>query len=192
MENYVDPASMAENAGAVRLSREKFAELRDDILKVSGAKKAYFNKQYKRISQYLQNGDTQPAVVASVSPLIVSAYSDEMDAVVFLRFPDELTAKYGLQAGTRLVTSCVYTSGDKIAKDLRPGQRYLEQFSDVTPVVQLFLSDEEAMIRARTELFNEDVWSRVTDLTQERTAQKIAPRDGFGYFTEFNLLFMIF
>lgn len=54
--------------------------LRDDVLKVPFLKKGYYNRQFERINQYLAYGDTQPAVVSSLNPLVISAYSDEMDA----------------------------------------------------------------------------------------------------------------
>ncbi len=192
MENYVDPDSMASNSGSVRLSKQKFTELRDNVLKIGMVKKLYYNKQFRRIDQYLQNGDTQPAIVVSESPFIVSAYSDEMDAVIFLKFPDELAIRYNLKKGSRLVTSNIYFLGSKISSDIQTGSNYLNQYVEFTPVVQLFLCDDENYIINRTGIFNEEMWNRVIMLTEERENKNIAPRDGFYYFTKFNLLFMIF
>ncbi len=192
MANYIDENSMASNPGAVCLSREKFKELRDKILRVNPLKKIYFNKQFRRIDQYLRNGDTQPAVVLSISPLIISVYSEDMDAVLFLKFPEELASKYGLSVGSRLVSSNVYFEGTKLAKDIQTGTGYTHSFVNFTPVIPLFLSSDEGFIRSRTNLFEEDVWNRLKLLTEEKAAKNITPRDGFYYFTEFNILFMIF
>jgi hypothetical protein len=192
MANYIDEKSMASNPGAVCLSREKFKELRDTILRVNPLKKIYFNKQFRRIDQYLRNGDTQPAVVVSISPLIISVYSEDMDAVLFLKFPEELASKYGLIAGSRLVSSNVYFEGTKLAKDIQTGSGYTHSFVNFTPVIPLFLSSDEEFIRSRINLFEEDVWNRLKILTEEKASKNIAPRDGFYYFTEFNILFMIF
>lgn len=192
MSNYVNENSMASNPGAVCLSREKFKELRDKILRVNPLKKIYFNKQFKRIDQYLRNGDTQPAIVVSVSPLIISVYSEDMDAVLFLKFPEELAAKYGLSVGARLVSTNVYFEGTKLAKDIQTGTGYTHSFVNFTPVIPLFLSNDEGFIRSRVNLFEEAEWNRLKLLTEERAAKNIAPRDGFYYFTEFNILFMIF
>lgn len=192
MSNYVNENSMASNPGAVCLSREKFKEIRDKILKINPLKKIYFNKQFRRIDQYLRNGDTQPAVVVSVSPLIISVYSEDMDAVLFLKFPEKLAEKYGLTIGTRLVSTNVYFEGTKIADDIQTGMGYTHSFTDFTPVIPLFLSSDEGFIRSRVNLFEEDEWNRLRLLTEKRAAKNIAPRDGFYYFTEFNILFMIF
>lgn len=192
MKNYVDPDSMASNPGEIQISRKKFVQLRDEILKVSPLKKIYYNKQFKRIGQYLINGDMQPAVVVSVQPFIVSVYSDEMDAVLFLHFPEKLAEMYGLTVGSRLVSSNIYFEGDKIAKDIKPGEGYERQFVNYVPVIQLFLCDDEKTAVENTEIFDEEMWNRLSQLTFERASKRIKPRDGFYYMTKFNLLFMIF
>lgn len=192
MENYVDPNSHAENAGGITLSREKYDFLRDNILKLSGLKKAYFNKQAKRMGQYLKNGDTQPAVVVSESPFIIAVYSDELDGVQFVKFPEVLAEMYNLHTGSRLVCSNVYTPGTKPVRDIKAGPGYLGQYCDFTPTVQLFLADEENYVRSRTDLFPEEHWRMVEELAQQRFSKRHKVRDGFAPMTKFRLLFMIF
>lgn len=192
MKNYVDPNTVASNPGSIELSRNKFDELRDDILNVSPLKKIYFNHQFKRINQYLLNGDTQPALVVSTSPLIISAYSEDMDAVVFLRFPNELVSKYNLKAGMRLITVNIYFEGDKVARDIKPGKDYSNDWVNFVPMIPLFLCDNEDYILNRTEIFDEQIWSKVERYTEERAKRHKKPRKGFYYLTKFNLLFLIF
>lgn len=192
MGNYVDSNTVAENAGGVRLSEEKFAQVRDEILKLSFIKKMYCNKQFQRINDFMVHGDTQPAVVYSVNPLIISAYSDEMDGVVFLEFPDELAEMYNLRAGMRLVTSNVYKVGMKVSKDITVGSGYLKRYTDFTPIVQLFLTKDEDYSMKRTELFDEEIWKKVESLTAEYAHSGNKPRNGFFYLTKFNGGSMIF
>lgn len=183
MGNYTDPTTFAENSGNVKLSETKFAQVRDDILKLSGLEKSNYNSNFERINEFIMEGDTQPAVVYSVAPLIISAYSDEMDGVVFLEFPDQLTEMYDLQKGTRLVTSNMYKYGNKPVKDINAGDDYLKRYSDFTPIVQLFLTDSENYAMRRTELFDEQVWDRVNRLTEEYSRSGNEAREGFYYFT---------
>ena len=190
--NYVDPNTAAENAGNVLPSREKFDYIRDELLHVKGFKKVYFNKQFNRLGGYLMNGDTQPAVVVSLSPLIISAYSDEMDGVLFLKFPDALADMYGLSVGARLVTSTIYIPGNKPVKDVYAGPYYMGNYCDFTPTVQLFMCDGEDSIRNRTSLFGEDVWKRGEEMSFSRFSQKHKTRDGFQLMTKFRLLLLIF
>ena len=62
----------------------------------------------ERYAEHLLLGDSRAAVVVSTNPLMVTAYSDEMDAAILLRFPAFLVSKYALQVGTRLLTVNTY------------------------------------------------------------------------------------
>ena len=194
MGNYTDNRTFAENAGNVGLSERKFAQVRDEILKVSFIGKIQYNGRFQRINEFMMKGDTQPAVVYSVNPLIISAYSDEMDGVVFLEFPDELAEMYNLYEGMRLVTSNVYKYGNKPVKDINAGVDYLKRYSDFTPIVQLFLTDNENYAMRRTELFDEEKWDRVNRLTEEYSRSGNKARKGFYYMTKINggMIFCIF
>lgn len=188
MGQYVSSNTRASNPGKCKLSKVKFAKLRDEILCLKGLKKAHFTNQFNRINDYLMNGDTQPAVVVSLSPLIVSAYSDEMDAVIFLQFPEKLAELYSLEVGTRLVTSNVYHVNFKKAKDITVGSEYLKRYSDFEPLVQLFLGFDDENIRGRTYIFGDDIWQKVLQMTRERMEKDIPPRDGFATITKFKLV----
>ncbi len=135
------------------------------------------------VSRALCFGDTQPAVVVSVEPLIIAAYSDEMDGVVMLRFPSEFVEKYSLCPGFRLTTSNVYFTPRQLANDIFVGEDYSRQYNDFTPIVQLFLGKNDEKISAKVGLFSEEVWDKVVDKANEY--RKLHPqlwRDGFFYF----------
>ena len=154
--NYVDPNTVADNPGGVTLSRKKLNKIMN-MLNLNLSDRLYFCKQKKRIQVYMEKGDVQPAVVCSVSPLLVAAYSDEMDAVVMLSFPQKLAEIYNLSVGTRLVTSNVYKHrvGFPKAPDIFIGEDYLGRYSNFTPIIQLFLSDDEEYIKSRVNIFTE-------------------------------------
>lgn len=184
MRQYVDPNSFADNAGGISVSKKKFTYIRDKVLKIPFLKKIDYNRQFDRVNAFLCQGDTQPALVISLHPLVISAYSDEMDAVVLLQFPDKLADMYGLREGTRLVTSNVYRygTGSEVASDIIPGSGYMHRYSNVIPIVQLFFSDDEEYIKSRIRLFDEDQWDRLQALTEEKLRHNIKMRDGFYYF----------
>lgn len=180
---FLNPDSVAENPGGIRLSSKKYKQ----ILKLLGDSAVKFPHTLslkKRIDEYLNMGDTQPAVVVSVKPFTVAAYSDEMDAVVMLRFPDEFAEKYSLTVGSRLVTSNVYAYGNAFnaARDIFVGKNYLNRYSDFIPMVSLFLSDDELFVKNRTKLFDEKVWERVNRKAQRYiTNHPDLYRNGFYY-----------
>ncbi|MBO6113652.1 MAG: hypothetical protein J6P57_01210 [Lachnospiraceae bacterium] len=171
----------------MHLSKKKFKYIRDKLIVISPKVKKAYNNQFDRIDEFLSCGDTQPAIVKSVEPLIISAYSDELDAVIFLRFPDVLVDKYKLKIDDRLVTSNIYERYvDGFEKDISPGDFWLGRYSNYNPLVQLFLSDEEDFIRKRIELFDEDKWKRVEMLTQEKHNNgKFVCRYGFYCFNRY-------
>ncbi len=178
----------ADNPSNVKLKYKKFYQVRKLVCKTVKEQMAY-DMNTQLLGNILLKGDTQPAVVCSLDPFIVSAYSDEFDAVIFLRFPKELAETYGLSAGDRLVTACNYVAdGGKPAGDLFPGPSASGAYTDFVPVVQLFFAGKKQFlfaggddgIRARPSIFGENVWSRVDELTREY-AQKGLSRDGFFY-----------
>ena len=178
----------AENPGNAKLKYKKFYQVRKLVCK-SVKEQMAFDMNTQFLGNVLMFGDTQPAVVRSASPLVVSAYSDEMDAVIFLKYPDELAATYSLKPGDRLVTSVTYLPlQDKTAPDIFPGSGFSGQFGNFIPIVQLFFGgkkqilfaggDEE--IRNRISIFPEDLWERVEKLTEEYAERGLC-RDGMFF-----------
>ncbi len=175
-------ASQAENQANVKFSYKKYYSFRNKI-NTKFAGRFYSDMQIEFVTRALCYGDTQPAVVVSTEPLMIAAYSDEMDAVVMLKFPDEFVEKYSLSVGDRLTTSNVYFNADRCAPDVFVGEKYSRQYEDFMPIVQLFLGKKDDMIRSKTALFGEGVWDMVTDKANEYADQHPhLCRDGFFYF----------
>lgn len=180
----------AENSGNAKFSNKKYYQIRALIFSKFGSFKALGEKmradmRIQYVAEVLKNGDTQPALVASAEPFLISAYSDEMDAVVMLEFPKELMVKYKLSVGSRLVASCVYGEDgpSDTVDDIFPGEGCLGKFRAFFPVVQLFLASNEDEVVARTSLFDEDKWRRVESLTKEYLEKHPGmKRDGFRIF----------
>lgn len=175
-------AAKAENQANVKFSYKKYYSFRNRV-NPKFAGRFYSDMQIDFVSRVLCYGDTQPAVVVSTEPLLIGAYSDEMDAVILLRFPAEFVQQYNLSVGTRLTTSNTYFVGDQCARDIFVGEHYSRQYADFMPIVQLFLGKKDEKIRAKTELFGEDIWNTVRDKSEEYI--RFHPdlcRDGFFYF----------
>lgn len=172
----------AENQANVKFSYKKYYSFRNRI-NTKFSEKFYSDMQVTDVTRALCYGDTQPAVVVSVEPLLIAAYSDEMDAVAMLLFPSDFAERYGLRPGSRLTTSNIYFGGTRCAADLFPGANFSHQFSDFMPIVQLFLGKKDEKIKKKVELFPESRWQRVEQLASEyREAHPDLSRDGFNYF----------
>lgn len=172
----------ADNQANVSLSYKKYYAVRKLICKTFGEKFGY-DMRMNSATMALKYGDTQPALVVSANPLRIAAYSDELDAVVMLRFPEELARQYDLSEGTRLTTANVYLyEYGPYGKDYFPGAGFTHQFADFVPVVQLFLGKNDEKIRSKVNLFDAATWEKVAGLAEEYQAEHPGmERDGFFY-----------
>ena len=172
----------ASNQANVKFSYKKYYSFRNRINTTFGGRfRSDMCIDY--VARALCYGDTQPALVVSVSPLTIAAYSDEMDGVLMLRFPDEFVDKFNLYPGMRLTTSNVYFRGEGFPADIMIGEDFCHQYTDFLPIVQLFLGKNNEKIKAKAELFGEDIWSRVEEKAAQYTRKHPDLfRDGFYYF----------
>ncbi|MBR4434671.1 MAG: hypothetical protein IKS90_01065 [Clostridia bacterium] len=178
----VDKNSWATLPGNAEFSFKKYRYIRRSALK-GIALKLHADLRIKYVSDILRSGDTNPALVMSTAPLIVSCYSFDMDAVIMLEFPSALAEEYTLKTGDRLVTANVYSLGKAVLFDIFPGIEYSNMYIDFTPVVQLFLSKNDEEIRARTSLFDEACWQKVERLSNAYiTEHPTMRRKGFFCF----------
>lgn len=174
--------SQAEHPAHVRFSYKKYYSFRNRI-HTTFPQRFHADMQIDFVSRALYYGDTQPALVMSVNPLLIAAYSDEMDAVVMLRFPADFAETYGLMPGSRLTTSNIYFTGSQLASDIFLGENYCRQYVDFVPIVQLFVGKKDDLIRGKSQLFGEEMWNRVRETADEYI--RLHPdlsRDGFFYF----------
>jgi hypothetical protein len=137
-----------------------------------------------QVADHLSSGDSRAAVVVSRAPLLVAAYTDELDCIAMLQFPAELGLKYDLHVRDRLLTVNRYASEGSLATDLEHGPLSYMRFSNFQPVIADFLTDDADRLRQRKSRINEDEWIRTWVLGQrylERFGK--AARDGRPLFS---------
>ncbi len=145
--------STASDPGNVSLSREKLEVLYPNFFAFSGLLMRLWKSlsgsapfSASTIEKHLQFGDSRAAVVISVSPLLVAAYSDERDCVVMLKFPEDLVATYRLKPGSKLITVNTYMKGPKRpVADLIEGPLSRGNWHNVIPMIADFLSDDRRL-----------------------------------------------
>ena len=71
-------SAQAENPGKVKFSYKKYYSFRNRINTTFGGR-FHADMCIDNVTRALFYGDTQPALVMSVAPLTVAAYSDEID-----------------------------------------------------------------------------------------------------------------
>lgn len=161
-----NPMGGASTPGNVSLSDFKLKMLRPDIYGLGGSFKRVLSKfgigfsARDMILAILAAGDTQPAVVVSLKPLLVSAYSDEFDAVVILDVPEALKDVYALKLGTRLLTCCFYGQDDQLQNDILVGPGCSKRWQVFMPVIADICSGDYHRIRQHKHKVTEDDWHK--------------------------------
>ena len=164
---YHDNHSVASDPGGVTLSKERILKLEPALAAApadaSPAERAKYSLDM--LTEHLKFGDSRAAVVVSVDPLLVAAYTDELDCVVMLRFPDWLVKEYKLEVGSPLVT--VNTYPRQQAPDLVHGPADLKRWGNVFPIIADFVTDDMDRVKARKAEITEDEWKRCAEMASE-------------------------
>lgn len=181
----LDDSTLASNPGGISLSQTKLKALRPDLYGIGGIKetlKEFFQVGLPMriyIKEQLQNGDTRAAVVVSIAPLIVAAYTDELDCVAMLEFPSFLKKTYDLEIGARLLTVNCYGQGGNYPRDFILGPKLIERWTSFHPMIAEFLSHDLDHIDARKREISEVEWDRAKRMGDEYLqARPGVTRDG--------------
>jgi tetratricopeptide (TPR) repeat protein len=147
----------ASNSGGFSLDKSKLRALFPNV--------DWTADQIAHLSEHLRLGDTRAAIVASVRPLVISAYSDELDAVILVQFPDVLVSQYALAAGDRLVVSWIYPKRHQTPNDVVLGEHNLRRYDNGAPLVAEFFSNSVDKIKKRKSDVSAAEWERIKILT---------------------------
>lgn len=111
-------------------------------------------------------GDSRAALVMSIEPLLVAAYTDELDCIAMLSFPNNLVTEYGLECGTRLLTVNLYARVGAHASDLVNGPASSHRYTNFTPLIAEFVSNDHTRIEERKRNIEETEWQRALEYGQ--------------------------
>lgn len=169
----LDDTTSASDPGQINLSHPKLRILRPDLYGISGILKsvlAFFRIGFPEriyIEEQLQCGDSRAAVVISTAPLLIAAYTDELDCIAMLRFPDDFVHQYKLSDGKRLLTVNCYGNSEDYDPDLIPGSEMIKRWTGFHPLIADFLTDNYDRIRMRKEQISEKEWQRTRMMGKE-------------------------
>lgn len=167
--------SGASAPGGIRLCRNHLRHIRPDFFGLAG----YFlrvESRYKdwpierdRIERHLRVGDSRAAVVVSTAPLLVAAYTDELDCVAMLRFADELSLvdRFNLIDGSQLLTINTYSTFEDGDQDLIPGPEDSKSFTGFEPIIADFLTTDLDRLANRKQTIPAEEWQRALMMGKE-------------------------
>lgn len=162
----IDNRTRALHPGKLRISHEKMRKLHPELYSpnvlfpVLRLVSPWHRKRYRQMERHLKNGDTRAAVVVSLQPLIIAAYTDELDGVALLNFPESYIEEYGLEMGSRLLSVNTYTRGRVPVVDLKNGPRAEGRYCNFSPWIADFLSDDRHRIDRHKQRIKESEWNR--------------------------------
>lgn len=180
MSKYHDDTTVASDPVAVRLARRRLAAWpRAESVLSRIARWIGGDEFAERIDEHLRLGDSRAAVVINCSPLLVAAYTDELDCVALLRFPVHFVDQFHLDVGTRLLTVNTYGTRAAVAADLIPGSGDQLRWQYFYPLIAEFLSDDSERIATRKAQITEAEWERCFALGRDYVrARPGVARDG--------------
>lgn len=119
----------------------------------------------------MKYGDTQPAVVVSVEPLLVACFAADMDAVALLCLPTEYGMLRNYQVGTRLLTLNSYdldrSNKNRRSEDIFEGEHTSGRFRMYGPLIADLYTKNIKRLNAIKEQIPEEVWTYVTELGEQ-------------------------
>jgi hypothetical protein len=179
------PTIQASNPGKLPLSVAKLRRLHPELFDKSGIGLAWDRLTglqeglVERLEEHLIYGDSRAAVVLSIDPLLVAAYTDVFDCIALLRFPDFLAEEYGLKPRSRLLTVNTYLRGLRMARDLEDSPRGHAYYANFQPAIADFVTEDLDRLRKRKQTIHNDEWALAWELGQEYLQRHgPAARDG--------------
>ena len=181
MSDYLDDNTEASNPGGVSLHKRKLKLFKQEL--------GFFDRIQQRflspnalLKEHLMLGDSRAAVVVSTSwGLIIAAYTDELDCVALLEFPEKYIKLYNLSVGSHLLTINTYVEGNFHVPDLIRGPKAYDDYINFHPIIAEFLSADMRKINMRKSEISAHEWSRTKKLGEQAIQRKLPTRNGSPY-----------
>ncbi len=166
----VSVGGSASNPGGFRLSHSKLKRFHPELYGLRGiCHNLFLNTQVlpvqhfrNLVAEHLMLGDSRAAIVMSTNPLLVAAYSDDLDCAVLLEFGRSLVRDYGLRAGSHLLTVNTYLSSGAAGSppDIVRGPQARAPWVDFRPLIADFLVDDCEQLAQRKNGISQAEWAR--------------------------------
>ncbi|MEO8798823.1 MAG: hypothetical protein ABI551_13125 [Polyangiaceae bacterium] len=188
MSKYHNDASAADMPGRLSLSESRLRLLQPELFGWRSLFVAvpWFGRvldaaqMRTMVGEHLQMGDANPALVVTTSPVvIIAAYTDELDALVLLRFDPIWAQLLHLVPNLRLLTINTYIRGTRVSPDIQEGARAMRRYANVYPLIAETLSDDQRAIQERKTTLDAELWNRAQELLTQRVSDdRVCVRDG--------------
>lgn len=165
MSRFHDDSTFASDPAKIRLSRRmmrrhwppgfffKFSPL--------------YRRFEARVAEHIQFGDSRAAIAVGLNPLLVAAFTDELDAVAILEYPDSVVKDLRTSVGDRLLTVNTYVRGTEIVGDISAGPLAYDRYVNFYPIIAEFVSPDLDKIENRKADIDEREWQRCQTMADD-------------------------
>jgi len=158
----LDYSTVASDPGGVQIADARLKRLCPDLFGAGRLKTEH--RQYREyLARHMALGDSRAAVVVALDPILVAAYTSELDCVAVLAFPSQVVDQ-PLVVGTRLLTVNTYHRGDFDQLDIDPGPRRADRWVGFHPVIADFICANPDVVEHRKREIDDAEWQRTLDL----------------------------
>jgi hypothetical protein len=119
------------------------------------------------IAEQMWLGSIHPAVVVSVSPDRIAAYSSDLDCVAILGYSAALLEGCGLRERSRLLTVNYYSDGPPDT-DIVFGPGKCTSWTGMQPIIADFLTTDQDRLEKQKEEIPDALWTRTWTIGRER------------------------
>lgn len=171
--------TFAGNPGRIQIDQKKLARYERNFQGCFGviAKILYalfrVPGEVAALEEHAQKGDCNAATVVNLVPLIVAAYSDELDAVALLQFTNREREEYELEVGTMLVSANKYflEVARTEADDITMGPANHNRWKNFQPVILNFIVSDPQRLEEICAGIPQYQWQRCLELGTEKFQQ---------------------
>jgi len=185
-------AEFASNRANLSLSEERLRRYQPEAFGLRGFLWSIRKRTRVKwlLGECLKYGDARAAIVGSLQPLVVAAFSDEFDSILALRFPDAMVEHFSLAVGQRLIAVNAYgRHGQSPARDIVQGPNARTLWGNFVPTIAEFFSDDLGRIKRLHSTISEPEWNRCLDLWNAWLATRTPPeRNGLPLYADTSAL----
>ncbi|PHR24011.1 MAG: hypothetical protein COA38_16680 [Fluviicola sp.] len=131
-----------------------------------------FHSYREQLTEHIAFGDSQGAIVASIEPLQIAAYNEDIDCIVLLRYSSGIQKRYGFELGDRLVCINTFGQSNKLQADLIPGKNNSQMWSLVHPIIGDLLSSDKKLLDNRRQEIGEKGYQYIQTLVDQYLLKK--------------------
>jgi hypothetical protein len=168
----LDHSTSASHPGQFKVDQKLFAALEPELFNPGILQRLFGSPGQRKywlehVPEHMHYGDSRAALVIELKPIVIAAYTDELDCIAWLQFPAKYQAPIALSRDQRLLTVNTYARRQGgVAADLILGPGDTGHWGNFSPIIAQFISSDVEAMERRVKEIEEREWQRCAELAQ--------------------------